>query len=266
LLLLLAGWMLTVSRPGAVIAQSAMGGLAGFGPTDYKATTDYGEGVYYAPYEITVREAPRDDAPILDQLTWRRGNTTDAVFSTAKQLPISARNLFIAYYPSMDVALMAVVGEGGNGWAEVIYDQARHLTGWVRLAPSGGQSPAPDTSATSARVNASAPLPKHFGHFQTWQELMRLNARANGIYWLNGVSGYNRSVRTAPEDTAKFVPITVIKRMKVLHIRGNWMLVEVVDFNRETPMGWLRWRDDNGKLLAFPNFSGKTLLPAMPGG
>jgi hypothetical protein len=36
-------------------------------------------------------------------------------------------------------------------------------------------------------------------------------------------------------------------------------LVEVLDFERNMPIGWIRWRDEDGNLLAFPNLSGDRL-------
>jgi hypothetical protein len=43
--------------------------------------------------------------------------------------------------------------------------------------------------------------------------------------------------------------------MKVRHLRGNWLLVEALDFENNTPIGWIRWRDDDGNLMVFPNIN-----------
>jgi hypothetical protein len=40
--------------------------------------------------------------------------------------------------------------------------------------------------------------------------------------------------------------------------------VEAWDFNRESPIGWMRWRNEDGQLLAFPNFAEKKDL-MIPG-
>jgi len=82
------------------------------------------------------------------------------------------------------------------------------------------------------------------------------NARAHGIYWLDGVAAYDRALRQNPDDGAKLVPMTVIKDMRVLHARGNWLLVEATDINRQRPIGWIRWRTDAGELLVFTNLAG----------
>ena len=102
----------------------------------------------------------------------------------------------------------------------------------------------------------------HFGRYQSWLDFMKFNARAHGVYWLNGVSEYHRSIRYKDDDKASFIPVTVIRDLKVRHIRGNWMLVEVVDFERNTPIGWVRWRDHDGNLMVFPNITSDR-LPVM---
>ena len=40
------------------------------------------------------------------------------------------------------------------------------------------------------------------------------------------------------------------------------MLVEVLDFERNTPIGWVRWRDHDGNLMVFPNITSDR-LPVM---
>jgi hypothetical protein len=33
------------------------------------------------------------------------------------------------------------------------------------------------------------------------------------------------------------------------------MLVEIKDFDHQNPIGWIRWRDEAGRLMVFTNFS-----------
>lgn len=228
--------------------------VQGFSPSRYETTLNYGTGVYFAPYETRIYQEPRDDSPLVDVLTWGRSNNVSAssltVFSKVRKIPIRATHVFLSFFPALDVAIMAVLQENGAGWAEVLYDQPQHKTGWVKL----GEVTVPESMQTAV---ANRQLPTHFGQFQSWIDFMKLNAKANGIYWLEGVSSYDQSLRTAPEDTAKLVDVTMIKKIKVRHVRGNWLLVEVLDFGRTMPMGWIRWRDEEGRLMVFTNFTGE---------
>lgn len=217
---------------------------AGFGPQRYQDGEQYGIGVYFAPYRFSIYAQPDESAPIRVNVHWsHRSGAGDVsiVTPTGEPSGLSADKVFLCFYPALDVAMLAVVGENGQGWAEVVYDQARKKTGWVRLKPPG------DGNGTE---------PAHFGVYQTWLEFMRLNAKVSGVYWLSGVSGYHRALRSRDEDTAKILPVTLIRNLKVRFIRGNWLLVEALDFERNTPIGWIRWRDDDGNLMAFPNLAG----------
>jgi hypothetical protein len=221
----------------------------GFGPSHYPAEHLQGQGIYFAPYQTTIYETPDENTKPLEVIQWADDNTSMTVFSGKEQAPVQAAQVFIAFYPEMQVAMLPVIGENGEGWAEVIYDQGTQASGWVQL----------QTADTKAK-----PTHTHFGRYQTWMEFMRLNARKNGIYWLSGVSSYHKAPRTSPKDTAKLLHLTVIKGLRVRHVRGNWMLVEVRDMGGQPPMGWVRWRDDDGKLMVFTNFQNKeqVVIPA----
>jgi hypothetical protein len=56
-----------------------------------------------------------------------------------------------------------------------------------------------------------------------------------------------------PEDTIK--TISVMNHPNIINlnlIRGNWMLVTVVDADRTPKTGFIRWRSDDGKKYLFP--------------
>lgn len=218
--------------------------VVGYAPKTYENNLIYGEGVYFAPYEVKIYEQPDETSPLLESFRWTRSDASPKFLSKVNNGVFGPEQVFLSFYPTLNVAMMAVVSENGEGWAEVVYDQFRKKTGWVKIL-------SPEASASLEEG-----VPRHFEKFQTWQDFMRYNARVAGTYWLNGVSQYNRSLRTAPQDDAKIIPVTVIRNMKVKHVRGNWMLVEILDFENKTPIGWMRWRDDDGRLMMFTNFSG----------
>lgn len=230
----------------------------GYGPNTYKDGYVYGNGIFFAPYDFTLYTEPNDKSRPLGQFHWSRETRTNSVTVTVgdgERHSVAADKTFFCFYPEMDVAMMAVTGDAENGWVEVIYDQARKKTGWVQL-----KNPPKEAVAGAEQLpDFDRGEPAHFGVYQTWLEFMKLNAKANGVYWLSGVSEYNRSVRYSDADDAKFIPMTIIRQLKIKHVRGNWMLVEVLDFERNTPIGWVRWRDDNGNLMVFPNISGQHL-------
>lgn len=216
----------------------------GFGPSRYPSPQPIGQGIYFAPKEVTLYEQPTFKAPIVERLSWTE-QAKRAVFSKTQNRPVLARSCFLAFYPQLSLAVLPVIQETADGWVEVYYPMGYETTAWVPLKATL-QAQEPDALNNE---------PPHAGVYQTWFEFMRLNAKANGIYWLDGVDTYDQAIRSKPEDTAMLVPTKVIKRMRVMHVRGNWVLVEVVDFDKQKPIGWLRWRDEEGNLMMFPNFS-----------
>jgi hypothetical protein len=223
----------------------------GFAPQMYKSGYNYGNGIYFAPYRFKVYTEPNESSTLLGEFRWghqTQSNQIDIERPNGDHLTVAADRVFFCFYPELDVAMLAVTGDDDNGWLEIVYDQAGRKTGWVKQA---------DAKALVSK-NGEA-LPTHFGVYQTWLDFMKLNAKASGVFWLSGVNEYQRSIRFKDEDTAKLIPVTIIRDLKVRHVRGNWLLVEVLDFERNTPIGWVRWRDDDGNLMVFPNISGKHL-------
>ncbi|MEB3246033.1 MAG: hypothetical protein VKJ06_08635 [Vampirovibrionales bacterium] len=266
--------------------------LNGFSPENYitphmvqqtaAVLPQYGQGVFYAPPMLKIYAAPNIASPLKALVCWQPGQDAQSVglaeapaaISSGSFQPVQARNVFLAYYPNAGIAILPVVAYGENDWVEVAYLQRK------ASPPSGGDSAlnAQGASAVVAEAaatgwvqvnesdsgaNASAQTPAHYGRMQSWQSFMRLNGRKNGVYWLSGVGSYAQALRREPEDTAPLVPVTAAQHPVVMHVKGNWMLVEMRDFGQKHPMGWLRWRDEQGQLLMFVNFAGVTQAPLL---
>jgi hypothetical protein len=192
-------------------------------------------GVVAVQAPLTLYAQASINAPVVEKFTWQpqAARTEEAtVFSEVTQQPVSANQLFLAFYAKYQLALLTVLDERPDGWLEVAL---------------------PNTEAGKAWL---APNPQNTVY--VWQDFIRLYAKNFGFQWLAGVPAYQRSVRLKPEDTAPLVPVTIVQAIKVLHVRGNWMLVELRDMGAEHPIGWLRWRDEQGNLMVWPNFSGQT--------
>jgi hypothetical protein len=235
----------------ALFTSPALADWFGFAPTAYPSKQVYGEGVYFAPQTLKLYSKPDFTSKVLATYNWSTDNA-NTITRLPEGTPVLAKSVFLAFYPSLKLALLPVLSENGLGWAEVsVYQQgskeATSQTAWVPLRATVEKDP-----KQSASLTYEAP---HTGVFQPWLQFMRLNGKANGITWLQGVSPYNKSMRSAPEDKAKLVAVQMPRQPRVLHAKGSWLLMEVTDLGREHPIGWVRWRDDNGQLLAFPNFA-----------
>ncbi len=226
------------------LASPAFALRFGYAPEQYENKLTYGMGVYFAPYDTPIYATPDETGEPIERFQWSGNGTPNTLFSQARQNYVPIASIFMCYFPKINVAAMSVVSDNGEGWAEVVYDQRREKTGWVKLRSAMAETDTKD-------------WPEHFGRFQTWLDFMKFNGKAAGIYWLTGVSQYHRSPRMSPDDKSKMLEMQMIRKLKVMHVRGNWLLVEVMDFDRSTPMGWVRWRDTSGRLMVFPNLAGK---------
>jgi len=64
-----------------------------------------------------------------------------------------------------------------------------------------------------------------------------------------------RILRTSPEEGSQALKSTNYspENIKLIYIRGNWMLVRALDYAKQDSfIGWIRWRSDDGTIFAFP--------------
>lgn len=75
-----------------------------------------------------------------------------------------------------------------------------------------------------------------------------------GLVILNGAPETVYSMYGTPEEKQKV--ISTINRPELINlniIRGNWMLVTVLDSDQTPKTGYVRWRSDDGVKYLFPN-------------
>lgn len=208
----------------------------GFGPDSYPDGKTYGIGVFFAPKLVTIYSEPNENSKIVETLQWEANKVQ--LESSASDLD-DPRYSFIAFYPYDDVAVMTALDDV-NGWVNVVYDQKNKLSGWVKSIKNENKADTADLT----------------NKFYPWLEFLHKFAKSHMIYFISGVPKKYRNLRTAPNDEASQVATetTYIKSLQLKHIRGNWMLVKAMDFDNTSPIGWLRWRDDEGRILIFLDF------------
>lgn len=205
----------------------------GFSPEKYPSDKDFGIGAYFAPKTITIYEEPDLNSHVKEILSW---NYAHVQIDSQTESVNDPNQVFLVFYPFKEIAVMAVSDEVKD-WAEVIYDQENKLKGWVYLREK----------VKKTQYNTFA------GNFYTWYDFMVKIAKPRGLYFLPGVPSEAKKLRGTPSKEAKPIPMdfTYIRSINMKHIRGNWVLVKVVDITDDSPYGWVRWRDDKGKLMIF---------------
>lgn len=175
-------------------------------------------GLYQASNEIVLRSEPRESAPIVHSIKWNNKE----VFPNS----LKFSDLFVVFIPSKQLALMAVSDETED-WVEVIYNNEDGSKGWMKK---------------------DDPY-----KFMTWLNFYNMYGRKYGLYVLKGAPESVNDIRSATEDSSQVISrINMPKFIKLNAVKGNWVLVSVVDIDSQPKTGYIRWRGDNGVKYLFP--------------
>lgn len=179
-----------------------------------------GIGTFNVPEHFTVYAEPDENSAQLGQISWSK----DGVTLNNKQ--IRENDIFAAFIPSHGIAYSAVDDEI-DGWVKIFYSQAQGKSGWVK---------------TTAK-----------NKFVSWMGFFMSYGRKNGVYFFKDMPDDNKKVMSAPSsDSQRLSGYTYPKFVKLTLVRGNWMLVTILDLGNETRVGWMQWRKEDGSFMIFP--------------
>lgn len=177
-------------------------------------------GVYQVDHSIVVYKEPDDKSPIKTKIVWDKENVIPN--------DLKLTDLFVVYSAPRDLALMAVTDETDD-WVEVIYNQRTGDRGWIKKDDPYKFSP--------------------------WVNFYSMYGKKYGLRVLKGSPESVNNMYGSTEDGAKI--ISTMNKPEIINlnvIRGNWMLVTVVDADRTPKTGFIRWRSDDGVKYLFPKF------------
>ncbi len=117
---------------------------------------------------------------------------------------------------------------GDEGWVEVIYNRKTGAKGWVQTEDQF--------------------------QFLPWLSFYNMYGRKYGLRLMKDVPKDLQVLHAKSEDSSQSIDVLKhVKQIKLTVIRGNWVLVSVVDIDKIPKTGYLKWRDSDGKIYAFPN-------------
>jgi len=138
-------------------------------------------------------------------------------------------NMFAVLLNEKKLGFLYVTDIGDEGWVEVLYDKKLNLKGWVHLNDQM--------------------------QFLPWRNFYNLYGKKYGLRLMKNIPKDLEVLRAKPEDLGQIVSTfnNYVKQIKLTVIRGNWALVSVMDLDKVPKTGFMKWRDIDGTIFAFPN-------------
>lgn len=173
-------------------------------------------GLYQTDKNITLYSHPEANSNVIKKMDFSYNPETmpDSVFAVL----INEQKLGFLY----------VTDIGDEGWVEVIYDKRTGAKGWVQTIDSL--------------------------QFQPWRNFYNMYGRKYGLRFLKDAPKDLEVLRAKSEDLSQTVAkLNYVKKINLTVIRGNWALVSVKDLDEVPKTGYLKWRDSDGTIYAFPN-------------
>lgn len=182
----------------------------------------FGIGVYFAPEETLVYSEPNENSKLAELIQWNKLGVK------AYPVSLSSSQAFIAFLPEKKIALFSVISDTDDFY-EIIYNHTTGAKGWIKKESSD--------------------------KFLTWFEFMNKYGKKNGLYLFADLPEHHKIVHTGPGEDSQIIENCFYypTGIKLKFIRGNWMLVRIIDYNKQAPIGWIRWRSDDGKIFLFPD-------------
>lgn len=207
-----------------IFLMTAITVFADIVPKTSKSIRHYGIGLLkiekdfdvYANTDVKSKKLYQFNVPV-------KKKTTAIVKDTRKIV-----NPYIVSIPSEQEFYVAVSDYPENGWIKIYYNQNGKETGWVKLSDKKD--------------------------YLTWKEFVYKFGKKNGLFIMRDIPSTDYKLYSQDSEDSQVVDdFTYPQYMALRMIRGNWMLVTVVDSGNVYKTGWFCWRSDNGKLRVFPN-------------
>lgn len=193
-------------------------------PSSCNTIIHYGIGVLNLPNNFTVYSKPNFQSVVIENVNLNPPQSAIVLDENP------ADKILIARSNSSHIALATVETDNEDGWFEVVINQKTGQTGWVKMP--------------------------NLDNFMTWKTFFCTYGKNNGIYMFRDVPEAIKKLHSQDSaDSQTLESFTMAKYMIFSMIRGNWMLVTVLDITNSSKIGWIQWRSDDGKLYLFPNLS-----------
>lgn len=137
-------------------------------------------------------------------------------------------NMFAVLLNAKQLGFLYVIDIADEGWYKVIYNKKTGAKAWINSEDNF--------------------------QFLNWYNFYNMYGRKYGLRFLKDAPNDLKILKSQPEENAQNISsMNLIKKIKLTVIKGNWALVSVFDIDKIPKTGYMKWRDDNGKIYVFPD-------------
>lgn len=137
-------------------------------------------------------------------------------------------NMFAVLLNEKKLGFLYVSDIGDDGWVEVLYNKQTGAKGWV--------------------------LTEDRFQFLPWLSFYNMYGRKYGLRLMKDAPDEIETLHAKSEDLSQGIAtLRYVKQIKLTAVRGNWALVSVADIDKTPKTGYLKWRNTDGTIYAFPN-------------
>ena len=199
--------------------------LADVAPRYINSIRRYGVGFTKVQSPLVMRQEPKADGKVLETLNFDYKNNASCEINTNK---CGIDEVFAQYSVNKKIAFLSTV-DTIQDWNLVCFNQSEMpVCGWVE---------------------------EKNNKYYNWIDFFEEFGKKYGVYLYKDLQKSDKIIYAAPlTETNSTGSIEMPRHISPWLIRGNWMLVKVVEFNNQSKTGWVRFRGNDGKLRMFVNF------------
>jgi len=172
-------------------------------------------GLYQTDKSLLLRTHPDGNSPIIKKFEFSY---------VPESMPV---NLFAVLLNEKELGFLYVTDTDEDGWVEVIYDKQTGAKGWVQ---------------TQDKMQ-----------FLPWINFYNLYGRKYGLTIMKDAPKDIYTLHSQCEDNSQSISkLNYVKKIKLTKVSGNWALVTILDLDKTPKSGWLKWRNSDGTIYAFP--------------
>lgn len=173
-------------------------------------------GLFQTGDSLTIYSEPNQDSQVIKtfEFSYNPDTMPDSIFGVL----INEKKLGFIY----------VTDISDDGWVEILYNKMTGLKGWVK---------------TEDRFQ-----------FLPWINFYNMYGRKYGLRLMKNVPDSIMVLHAKSDDLSQNLSkLNYVQKIKVTAVRGNWALVTALDMDKIPKTGFLKWRNEDGTIYAFPS-------------